>query len=168
MLIRPLTEDDLDALWNIRLRSLQENPEAFGSTHHDTLQRGNETYRQRLRQPHDTTCFFGAFADDRLVGIVAYRRESGAKSQHKGYIISMYVTPEQRGRGIGKALLAEAIALARAAPGLDHLLLGVVTVNAAARHLYHSLGFEVYGPEPRALKQDDRYWDEELMILRLH
>jgi ribosomal protein S18 acetylase RimI-like enzyme len=80
----------------------------------------------------------------------------------------MYVTPELRGRGIGKALLAEAIALARAVPGLDQLLLTVVTVNTAARQLYHSGGFEVYGQEPHALKQGDQFWDEELMILRLH
>ena len=171
MLIRILTEEDLDALWSIRLRSLQENPEAFGSTVDETLQRGKESLRQRLRQPHAATCFLGAFADEQdeqLVGIVAYVRESGTKGQHKGYIVSMYVTREQRGRGIGAALLAEAIALAREAPGLDQLLLAVVTVNTAARQLYHSLGFEVYGLEPRALKQGDQYWDEELMILRLH
>jgi ribosomal protein S18 acetylase RimI-like enzyme len=167
MLIRILTEEDLDALWSIRLRSLQENPEAFGSTVDETLQRGKESLRQRLRQPPAATCFLGAFADERLVGIVAYVREAGTKGQHKGYIVSMYVTPEQRGRGIGKALLTEAIALARAAPGLDQLLLAVVTVNTAARQLYQSLGFEVYGQEPRALKQGDQYWDEELMILRL-
>jgi ribosomal protein S18 acetylase RimI-like enzyme len=168
MLIRILTEEDLDALWSIRLRSLQENPEAFGSTYDETLQRGKESLRQRLRQPHAASCFLGAFDDERLVGIVAYVREAGTKGQHKGYIISMYVMPEQRGRGIGKALLAEAIALARALPGLDQLLLAVVTVNTAARQLYHSLGFEVYGLEPRALKQGDQYWDEELMILLLH
>lgn len=167
MLIRTLTEDDLDALWSIRLRSLQDNPEAFGSTYDETLHRGKESLQQRLRQPHAATCFLGAFEDERLVGVVAYVRESGTKGQHKGYIISMYVTPEQRGRGIGKALLAEAIAVAQTVPGLDQLLLGVVTINTAARQLYHSLGFEVYGLEPRALKQGDQYWDEELMILRL-
>jgi hypothetical protein len=43
MLIRILTEEDLDALWSIRLRSLQENTEAFGSTFDETLQRGKES-----------------------------------------------------------------------------------------------------------------------------
>ncbi|HEY7358830.1 MAG TPA: GNAT family N-acetyltransferase, partial [Ktedonobacterales bacterium] len=68
----------------------------------------------------------------------------------------------------GKALVAEAIAQARTIPGLEQLLLAVVTTNTAARRLYQSLGFEVYGTEPRAMKQGDQYWDEELMILRLH
>ncbi|HLV97878.1 MAG TPA: N-acetyltransferase [Ktedonobacterales bacterium] len=167
MFIRTLTEEDLDALWSIRLRALQDNPEAFGSTYEETLQRGRESFRQRLRQPHAETFFIGAFDDERLVGIVGFFREAGTKGQHKGYIISMYVAPEQRGRGTGKALVTEAIAQARIIPELEQLLLAVVTSNTAARQLYRSLGFEVYGLEPRALKHSDQYWDEELMILRL-
>ncbi len=167
MLIRKLTEEDLDALWSIRLRALQDNPEAFGSTYEETLQRSKESFRQRLRQPLSETFFIGAFEDESLVGIVGFYRESGQKGQHKGYIVSMYVAPEQRGHGISKALVAEAIAQARTIPGLELLLLAVVTSNTAARRLYRSLGFEVYGLEPRALKQGDQYWDEELMVLRL-
>lgn len=167
MLTRKLTEEDIDQLWSIRLRSLQDNPEAFGSTYGETLERGKENMRQRLLKPHAETFYIGAFEDERLVGIVGFFRESGTKGQHKGYIISMYVAPEQRGRGIGKALVTEAIAQARTIPGLDQLLLAVVTTNTAARQLYRSLGFEAYGLEPRALKYGDQYWDEELMILRL-
>src|SRR5437588_5181590 len=33
MLVRKLTEDDLDALWMMRLQALRDNPEAFGSTY---------------------------------------------------------------------------------------------------------------------------------------
>ncbi len=149
------------------MRALQDNPEAFGSTYEETQQRGKESFRQRLRQPRTETFYVGAFEDERLVGIVGFFRESGTKGQHKGYIISMYVAPEQRGSGVGKALVTEAIAQARTIPGLEQLLLAVVTTNTAARRLYLSLGFEVYGTEPRALRQDDQYWDEELMILRL-
>src|SRR5579885_3685308 len=168
MLLRKLTEEDTDALWNLRLRALKDNPEAFGSTYEETLQRGKESYRQRLRQPHAETFYLGAFEEERLVGMVGFFRESGTKGQHNGFIISMYVAPEQRGHGIGKALVAEAIAQARTIPGLEQLLLAVVTTNTAARRLYRSLGFEVYGTQPRALKQGNEYWDEELMILRLH
>lgn len=168
MLIRKLTEDDIEALWNLRLRALKDNPEAFGSTYEETLQRGKESYRQRLRQPHAETFYLGAFEEESLVGMVGFFRENGLKGQHKGYIISMFVAPEQRGKGVGKALVAEAIAQARAIPGIEQLHLAVVTTNTAARQLYQSLGFEVYGLEPRALKQGEQCWDEELMVLRLH
>ena len=166
MLIRKLTEEDTEALWNLRLRSLQENPEAFGSTYEETLQGGIERMRQRLQPGRTDTFYIGAF-EESLVGMVGYYRETGVKNQHKGYIASMYVAPEQRGRGIGKALVAGAIAQARRIAGLEQLLLAVVTTNTAARRLYLSLGFEVYALEPRAMKQGDQYWDEELMILRL-
>ncbi|HEY7347848.1 MAG TPA: GNAT family N-acetyltransferase [Ktedonobacterales bacterium] len=166
MIVRLLTEEDIEALWSVRLRSLQDNPEAFGSTYEETLGRGKENMRQRLLKPHAETFYIGAF-EESLVGIVGYFRESGVKGQHKGYIISMYVTPEQRGHGIGKALVAEAIAQARKVTGLEQLLLAVVTSNTAARRLYLSLGFQPYGLEPRALKRGEQYWDEELMILPL-
>ena len=43
----------------------------------------------------------------------------------------------------------------------------VVTTNEAARSLYRSMGFEVYGTVQKAFKEGDQYWDEELMVLRL-
>lgn len=122
MLIRTLAED-LVVFRCVRLGSLQDTPEAFGSTYEETLRRGKESLCQRLRLPHAAICYFGAFEDKRLVGIVAYMRKSGAKEQYKGYAICMCVTPEQRRRDIGTALLAEAIARARTVPGLDQLLL---------------------------------------------
>jgi RimJ/RimL family protein N-acetyltransferase len=39
--------------------------------------------------------------------------------------------------------------------------------NKAAHNLYLSLGFESYGLEPKALKIDNRYYDDELMFLIL-
>ena len=79
----------------------------------------------------------------------------------------MYVAPEVRGQGIGKALMLEAIDRVRALAGLDHVLLGVVESQTIARRLYAALGFVVYGREPRAVRVGDRYLDEELMILSL-
>ena len=52
--------------------------------------------------------------------------------------------------------------------GLEQLHLMVVTTNDAARSLYRSAGFEVYGIVNQALKIDTHYWDEELMALRLN
>jgi RimJ/RimL family protein N-acetyltransferase len=43
----------------------------------------------------------------------------------------------------------------------------VVVGNEAARNLYLSLGFAVYGTEHEALKLGNRYLDEELMSLKL-
>jgi hypothetical protein len=62
-----LTEDDLDALWMMRLQALRDNPEAFGSTYEETVARGKEVFCQRLGQGDDVF-YLGAF-DDTLIGI---------------------------------------------------------------------------------------------------
>ena len=80
---------------------------------------------------------------------------------------SMYVLPESRGLGAGKALMQELLVRARQIEGLEQLHLAVVTINQAAYQLYRSLGFEVYGTEPKALKSGEKYWDEYLMALYL-
>lgn len=166
MQVRRLTQDDLDALWMVRLQALTDNPEAFGSTYDETLARGKESFRQRLRSGDDVF-YLGAFDDTALVGIAGFYREEGIKNRHKGYVVSMYVLPAQRGRGLGRALMQELIEQARRIDGLEQLHLAVVTTNRAASQLYRLLGFEVYGTEPRALKWGEQYWDEDLMVLSL-
>lgn len=47
---------------------------------------------------------------------------------------------------------------------VEQLTLAVVSGNAGAVALYRRLGFEIYGTEPRALKSDDGYADEILMV----
>ena len=166
MLIRKLTVDDLEAVWMLRLRALQDNPEAFGSTYQEAFTRGKAWMLQRLQGQEDETFYLGAF-DEALFGMVAFYREEGTKNRHKGYVVSMYVQPEKRGLGAGKALVQELIARVKQLEGLEQLLLAVVTTNTTAYQLYRSLGFEVYGTEPKALKFGEQYWDEHLMVLYL-
>jgi ribosomal protein S18 acetylase RimI-like enzyme len=166
MLIRRLTEDDLDALWQLRLQALIDNPEAFGSTYEEALARGSAWMLQILQQKQEETFYLGAF-DKSLSGMIRFLREEGSKERHKSHVISMYVLPEKRGQGAGKALLLELIAQAKLLEGLEQLHLTVITTNLAARNLYRSLGFEIYGTAPRTLKKGEQYWDEDLMVLHL-
>ena len=79
----------------------------------------------------------------------------------------MYVSEECRGKGVGRALLGELIGLVQLLPGIEQVALAVSCQNVAAKTLYESLGFEVYGCEKRALKIGGEYVDEELMVLYL-
>jgi ribosomal protein S18 acetylase RimI-like enzyme len=56
------------------------------------------------------------------------------------YLAELYVVPDRRGRGLGRALLQAAIALARS-QGADHMDLGTSDSDVAARALYESFGF---------------------------
>ncbi len=56
------------------------------------------------------------------------------------YLAELYVAPERRGEGLGRALMELAIEEARRA-GADHMDLGTSEDDVAARGLYESLGF---------------------------
>jgi len=169
MEVRILTEADGEAFWNIRLRALRDDPESFGSSYEEILERGiagaTQSLRKRDTSPDDAT--FGAFEGGTLVGIAGFRREEEVKKRHKGVIWGMYVPREMRGKGIGKALLQAAIAYAKTLPHLEQINLAVVLTSREARQLFISLGFETYGLERHALKLHDRYFDHELMTLHL-
>lgn len=165
MHIRQLTEADVEIYRALRLSSLREAPHAFTNSIEEFSQRTTESLAQQFRNREGFT--LGAFEDDRLVGMVGFYRESALKLRHKGYLVGMYVLPEYRSRGIARALLLEAIDRAKRLPDLRQLLLGVVETQTAARRLYESLGFVVYGREPDAVKIGDAYFAEEFMLLKL-
>lgn len=56
------------------------------------------------------------------------------------YLAELYVVPERRGQGIGRALMTEALATARRR-GADRIELGTSEDDRAAIALYESLGF---------------------------
>jgi RimJ/RimL family protein N-acetyltransferase len=164
-----LNEADAQAFWNIRLRALRDDPESFGATYEEILERGIAGITQGFRKSDsallDVT--FGSFDGKTLLGIAGLRQEHQAKRRHKAVIWGMYVPQEMRGKGIGKALLEAAIAHARTIPEIEQINLSVVITSKQARQLFIALGFETYGIERHALKLHDRYFDQELMTLHL-
>lgn len=100
------------------------------------------------------------------MGLAAFGRDTHRKARHRGFVWGMYVAPEARGRGVGRALLRALIAHARSR-GVERLTLGVATTNHAARELYRASGFVTYGVEPQAYMLDGEYRDSELMTLAL-
>jgi ribosomal protein S18 acetylase RimI-like enzyme len=63
------------------------------------------------------------------------------------YLAELYVVPDRRGQGIGRALMEAAIELARA-EGATYMDLGTGEDDVAARGLYESLGFDNRGGRP--------------------
>jgi ribosomal protein S18 acetylase RimI-like enzyme len=56
------------------------------------------------------------------------------------YLAELYVVPAERGHGLGRALMEEAIEVARR-EGANYMDLGTSEDDVAARALYESLGF---------------------------
>ncbi len=163
--IRLLSEADVDAFWRLRLRALKEEPESFGASYEESVNLPQSDIVARL-QNTDESFVFGAFTPE-LSGMIGFFRHKGLKARHKGTIWGMYVVPEARGQGIGRALMQASIERAITIFDLEYLTLTVVTTKTSARQLYSSLGFETYGLERAALKLGEQLFDEELMSLAL-
>ena len=80
----------------------------------------------------------------------------------------MYVDPDYRGKGVGKAIIEFLLQEAKKFPGLEQIQLGINSTNEPARRLYSSFGFQSYGYEKNAAKYGGRYFDEEYMVLNLN
>ncbi|MEK3687958.1 GNAT family N-acetyltransferase [Paenibacillus sp. FSL R10-2736] len=167
MYLRMLTSVDAEVYRGLRLQSLRLHPEAYLSSYESEKKLSIVTTRIRL-EPSENNFTLGAFdAEEKLVGIVTFFRESRPKIDHKANIYSVYVDSDVRKQGVGRRLMMELIARARLLPGLEILNLTVTSNNVAAKRLYESLGFICYGTEPKAMKLGDEYLDEDLMILLL-
>jgi ribosomal protein S18 acetylase RimI-like enzyme len=159
--VRRLTSDDAVLYRALRLEALQNNPEAFGSTHDTENERPIAWFAERLEH----MAVFGAFRDSALVGVAGFHVQEGPKVAHKGKLWGMYVCPDARKSRIGTKLVEAVVDHGRHL--VELIQLTVVSENKPARALYESLGFSEYGLEKNALKQGGRYFDEVLMAKRL-
>ena len=74
-------------------------------------------------------------------GLAVLRFRPALESQAlECYLAELYVVPDRRGKGLGRALMEAAMALARR-EGADYMDLGTSEADTAARALYESLGF---------------------------
>jgi len=166
VLIRALGPDDVADYADLRLIAVDDSPGAIWSTLEEESGRSTAEIAARLK-PTPYQIVFGAFYRQRLIGVAGLRRDALRKVRHKGTVWGVFVLPQWRKQGLARALLETAIAHARALGDMVQINLYVNTENPAARGLYTSLGFIVYGREPRAIALGDRYCDEDLMILFL-
>jgi ribosomal protein S18 acetylase RimI-like enzyme len=159
--IERLAIGEAERLRAIRLRALCDAPDAFGTTLEEAERWGAEVWQRQLAE----LATFVAVAVGRDVGLV--RGAPHDQDADAGYLISMWVAPEARRRGIGSALIDAVVQWAHD-QALKRLLLDVGKENSAARSLYEKQGFIANGivstlPSPR---QHIREIQMELRISR--
>jgi ribosomal protein S18 acetylase RimI-like enzyme len=138
--LKLLAADDWRVWRRLRLQALLEAPSAFGSRLADWQGDGDreERWRARLEIPGQHLV---AMLDGRPVGIA-----SGVPTDDAGVaeLISMWVHPTARGKGVGDELIRAVERWARAT-GAAALRLTVMDGNVAASALYERNGFRYTG-----------------------
>lgn len=165
MYIRVLKASDTQAYRTIRLNALKNSPKSFGSSYEEELAFEVNKFTNRITKPNSQT--FGAFEESQLTGICNLSFQPRKKMHHRAEIFSMYVEPDFRGKGIGKALIEKAIKEASEKKTVRQIYLTVVSSNEAAKSLYQSLGFQTYGVDRQAMRYKGEFYDHELMVLFL-
>jgi ribosomal protein S18 acetylase RimI-like enzyme len=153
-------EDEWATFREIRLRSLLDSPDAFSSTFGEESSRSDRSWRDWAagRWRDGTAIVFLARADRRPVGTAtgtAYEAEPGV-----AHVFAMWVAPDARGAGVGRALLDAVAGWARDR-GCGRLVLSVTESNAVARAFYEAHGFSDTG-ERHPLREGS-----DLQVLRL-
>ncbi|GAA5509106.1 GNAT family N-acetyltransferase [Novipirellula caenicola] len=136
---RRATNADVDLFRSIRLRALQDCPDAFGSTYEAAIKRDHASWRdQLLSTSHgiDRNTQL-AFAAEKCVGLAALYRDQDTAS---GEIVQMWVAPDHRGSPAASMLLGQ-LRIWAAEVGIHHLNLSVTNTNGRAIKFYENQGF---------------------------
>jgi RimJ/RimL family protein N-acetyltransferase len=165
--IRKLTENDAEALWQLRMHALESDPVSFAESPEELRRTKVEEYATRLRSGGAENFVVGAFDGERLIGMTGFYRDALLKRRHIGHVWGVFVSPTARGKSVGRAIVAEVIRSAKTLSGLRCIRLMVAVTQEKARHLYEDANFRIFGIEPRSLKIGDRYVDESHMTLEL-
>jgi RimJ/RimL family protein N-acetyltransferase len=167
--IRKLELRDARAYRTIRLEMLKNIPTAYGMSYEEEVAYPFSFYEENFRGKWATRedGISGAFDGETLVGTMGLFRNSVQKEQQTAVIWGMYVKPSHQRRGIARALMEAGIESAKTWKDLIQITLTVEAQNRAAIKLYQSLGFKSWGIQPRALKIEGQYYDEDHMCLSL-
>ena len=149
--------------WNewhpLRLEALQAEPAAFCSS----FEEESHWTMQEIQAYLERNDILGVWINDEFIASAGFYRQNSLKTQHKGVLWGLYVKPAYRNQGIASQLISAIITLARAQVTQLHLM--VTANNPNAMMLYQKHGFKIYGTEPHALKIEQDFFDQHLMVL---
>jgi ribosomal protein S18 acetylase RimI-like enzyme len=162
----------------LRSRMLVESPWSFGASPEDDEALDPARLAELLRSEESAIFAIEASAlapwgggrpaaGAELIAAAAVVRMKRPKFAHRARIWGVFVEPQYRGRGLGRAVMEAAVGAARGWPGVDYVDLAVSANVPAAEHLYRRLGFVAWGREPEATEHAGRRHDEIHMTLRL-
>jgi len=140
--IRSIRAHEGAAMRAIRERALADTPEAFGQTLAQARALSDEEYARRAQVSalgQERTFLAAENGNGDWIGMIA-----GHDEGERVALLSMWVEPERRGAGLGKALI-QSLLRWTAAKSVHEMYLFVGERNVPARALYASMGFAPTG-----------------------
>jgi ribosomal protein S18 acetylase RimI-like enzyme len=139
--VRRLGAHEADVLRDVRLRALRDAPMAFGSTLAREERHAPEKWERRAAESatgERQAIFIAEPAAGMASGVI------DTDDPALAHLYGMWVAPEARGSGAGKALVDAVVAWATDR-GAERLTTSVTEGNAAAAALYTAAGFSDTG-----------------------
>jgi len=136
---RRLNIGEAELYRSVRLKSLQESPDAFSSRYEDAVTRSEESWRDQADSSalgSDRATFI--IDDNGAVGLAALYRD--ADDTKVGELIQMWVAPEKRGGSAASCLIDEIFQWA-SDNNFSRVKAEVETSNSRAIRFYKKLGF---------------------------
>jgi ribosomal protein S18 acetylase RimI-like enzyme len=146
--IARIKPEEWPALREVRLRSLQDSPGAFGQRYEDAAALPDDEWASNARQAsagNRRTWFIARDEQGVSIGVVQARR----RPPDDCLLFSMWVAPEARRTGLG-ASLVDAVDNWGASWGAKRTILWVIGTNEGAFRFYERIGFHVMETGPDA------------------
>ena len=99
-----LKASDATQYRKLMLHAYEFAADAFTTTAAERAAEPESFWVKRIADPSGLSLAFGTFEGQELVGTVALEFSAKPKTKHKALVIGMYVSPEARGTGAGRAL----------------------------------------------------------------
>lgn len=140
MTIRRLTAPDWQTYRAIRLRALEDSPDAFAATLTEQLARPDAAWADRIALAATSPDEIALIAEREGAPVGLAWAKADASDTAVAELFQVWVAPEVRGKGIATRLLRAAIDWARAR-GFSTMTLGVTEGDTPAVRLYLREGF---------------------------
>ena len=148
---------------DLRMQAVKTDPLAFSVSIADYEKYTDTEWKDELQRVSEgPRMLFCVEIDGRLVGMCSVSRYTKPPFKHNAFLTALFVSPEHRGEGIGKALIHACIDALRADGSVENLLSEIYSSQEASIRLHEHCGFERVGVAKRFVRstEDGLYYDK--------
>jgi len=151
-----LAADDWQTLRRVRLRALEESPDAYLSTYDLEVKWSESEWRRSFVE----ALWVRVVTEGRIVGLAHAIRVAGRPVDER-HLECVWVDPDHRGAGVLRAVVEFLI---KTEPDVREWRVWIIDGNSRARGSYEHLGFELTG-ERQLLPDESGRYERRLKLL---